>query len=158
MEPLSSEAVRLELFGLARTPDLADFPCRISHLVNKVSPAFGVTADSLIQNHTILPFFRPFFGSELVTRIAGELLHLPSENYISRLRGASAQPEFLRYCPVCVEHDRRSYKEAYWHRLHQLGVVHVCPIHKVLLQNSSVKRAVTTTYHSSAPKMLSLPG
>jgi hypothetical protein len=79
--------------------------------------------------------------------MATEMLATLSENYTRRLRGSSMQPPYLRYCPCCVEDDRLTYGEAYWHRLHQLAVVHVCPKHGVFLNNSEVQRAVMTPWY-----------
>lgn len=138
--------LRADLFGSARVGDIVDFPDHLRHLVNQIPGEFGVTSEDIIWNHTILPFFRPFLGSDLVSKIAEEMLTTRLENYGARLRGASAQPLFLRYCPCCAEEDRHRYKETYWHRSHQIGVVHACPIHLVLLNDSSMKRAHKTSY------------
>ena len=35
----------------------------------------------------------------------------------------------MRYCPVCVQEDRLKLGETYWHRLHQILELPVCPIH-----------------------------
>ena len=35
----------------------------------------------------------------------------------------------MRYCPVCVQEDRLKFGETYWHRLHQILELPVCPIH-----------------------------
>lgn len=93
-----------------------------------------------------MPFLQRFFGSDLVTKISLEMLDTLSENYEGHLRSASTQPQYLRYCPCCVEEDRLNHGEAYWRRLHQLAVVHVCPEHGVFLNRSSVQRAVMTPY------------
>src|SRR4030095_7232407 len=51
---------------------------------------------------------------------------------------AKMRPEFLRYCPACVAEDRWQYGEAYWHRLHQVPGVIVCPHHAAWLESSSL--------------------
>jgi hypothetical protein len=143
----SHRAARINLLGSPRSSGLADFPSRLGLIIDQIPREFGVNAEELIGKHTILPFFRPFFGASLVSKIAEQMLHIVSENYSLRLRGASTQPAFLRYCPGCAEEDRRRYGEAYWHRLHQLGVVHICPTHLVLLIDSSIHRAWTANYY-----------
>lgn len=39
---------------------------------------------------------------------------------------------------MCATEDRRRFGECYWHRVHQVPGVEVCPIHEVSLENSSV--------------------
>ncbi len=41
-------------------------------------------------------------------------------------------PQVLKYFPQCVESDRMAYGETYWHRVHQLPGVMVCPHHPSL--------------------------
>jgi DNA-binding Lrp family transcriptional regulator len=47
-------------------------------------------------------------------------------------------PAFLRFCPACKRKDEECYGETYWHRLHQLPGVEVCPTHETFLENSGV--------------------
>src|SRR5260370_39857782 len=44
----------------------------------------------------------------------------------------------LRYCALCAKDARVNFGECYWHRLHQLPGVEICPIHKVFLENSEI--------------------
>ena len=56
-------------------------------------------------------------------------------------------PRSLRYCPVCVTEDREAYGEAYWHRLHQVPCVEVCPLHNVFLEESKLRARDRRTRH-----------
>lgn len=60
-------------------------------------------------------------------------------------------PEHLRFCPICVENDRKEYNETYWHRLCQLPGILVCPFHSCFLENSSVKweRGIGSHFYSA---------
>jgi len=49
-------------------------------------------------------------------------------------------PRHLRLCPVCIQEDKRRFREAYWHRTHQVSGTEVCPTHGVFLEESSVSR------------------
>jgi len=49
-------------------------------------------------------------------------------------------PAWLHFCPVCIGEDKRLVGEAYWHRLHQLTGVLVCPDHNVFLEESLARR------------------
>jgi DNA-binding Lrp family transcriptional regulator len=39
---------------------------------------------------------------------------------------------------LCVESDRKNFDETYWHRLHQVPGVEICPIHKVCIEDSKI--------------------
>ncbi len=61
-------------------------------------------------------------------------------------------PDFLRFCPSCVEDDRQKFKGCYWHRLHQVPGVLACPEHKTFLEDSEVRarnRSNSYTYVSA---------
>ncbi len=45
---------------------------------------------------------------------------------------------YLKYCPLCANEDRQKYGEAYWHRIHQIRTINVCPKHNCRLINSTV--------------------
>lgn len=47
-------------------------------------------------------------------------------------------PATLRFCPVCISEDRINIGEAFWHRVHQVPGVEVCPVHAVFLEYSCV--------------------
>ena len=45
----------------------------------------------------------------------------------------------MRYCPLCAADERKNYGETYWHRLHQIYELPVCPVHKCFLMNTDYK-------------------
>lgn len=53
--------------------------------------------------------------------------------------------EFLRYCPCCVQEDRRKYGETYWHRTHQIDHLTICSKHECYLIDSQVPLSKQTT-------------
>jgi hypothetical protein len=138
---ISARAAKEDLFGIGTTLDLEGFPSHLGFMVDQLSPAIHLTVESLINNHTIFPFYSPFMQKNAVP------LHRRSFERIRKaiqLRGTAAQPEFLRFCSKCVEHDRQHLGETYWHRLHQLGAVQICPQHRIFLQNAEVRRGKDT--------------
>ena len=52
--------------------------------------------------------------------------------------GQALNSPTLRYCPLCVQDDRQTYGETYWHRLPQVAAVRVCPYHDCWLEDSNV--------------------
>lgn len=96
------------------------------------------TIDEIILNHTMYPYFR-FASKDRLLKAhqclidGGEDIHniLPFPKSIEKL--------YLKYCPVCAEHDRKCYGETYWHRLHNIRGVEVCPQHKCRLLKTNIE-------------------
>lgn len=59
------------------------------------------------------------------------LLYIPTRK--------TKEDKFLRYCPLCVQSDRKTYGETYWHRTHQLPGLRICPLHYCGLVLSTVR-------------------
>jgi hypothetical protein len=55
-------------------------------------------------------------------------------------------PATLRFCPQCAAEERERLGEAYWHHLHQLSGLEICPEHEVWLEKSRV-----AIFRQSAP-------
>jgi hypothetical protein len=62
-------------------------------------------------------------------------------NRVAERIGISADrlkmPTHLRFCPSCVEQDKANFGETYWHRIHQIPGVEVCPHHATFLEESN---------------------
>ena len=61
---------------------------------------------------------------------------------IKRIHNGNA---VLRYCPCCVQEDRRLYGETYWHRVHQIDRLTVCSKHQCYLNDSQVPLSKQST-------------
>jgi len=104
----------------------------------------------ILDDHSLLPFFAPFLPPERHSRLLKDMLgdngpgvHMRAGLMASRV----PLPQWLRFCTQCVEADRRKYGECYWHRIHQVPGVEICPLHKTWVRNSSARaRNVQTRY------------
>jgi hypothetical protein len=111
------------------------FPHRIDYMASQLLVSPFVSAEDIIQNHTLLPFFLPFLSRE-----KADLFYMGARGEgvgrtASRIRGERMGISSCRYCPECAAEDRKTYNEAYWHRLHQLPGITVCFKHGVHLGN-----------------------
>ncbi len=131
-----------ELFGAGTQTVVVAIPNHLGRLISVLPLGHHYTVDRLIDENTLLPFFSPFLEPERITLLrenmqgdTGKLaqMHLGFINSSIRL------PEWFRFCPLCAEEDKKQLGECYWHRLHQLPGVEVCPVHKVFLANSEVR-------------------
>ena len=95
--------------------------------------------DELILRHTMFPQyarFIPLAQKENALRHLGwdstDVHHLFA--VLPRVEGE----QFLRYCPICAQDDRKQYGIAYWHTHHQIRNMVVCPRHGCRLKSSTV--------------------
>ncbi|HEY2975971.1 MAG TPA: TnsD family Tn7-like transposition protein, partial [Pyrinomonadaceae bacterium] len=130
--------VARELFG--KQIANISFPNRLAHLISVLPAGHTYTVDKLIDDNTLLRFYSPFISDQRARVIRKEMAGQQENRIHSRLginAGRLRVPSKLRFCPDCVSADRNAYREAYWHRVHQLPGIEVCPDHAVFLELSS---------------------
>ena len=137
----SLTASHLEMFGQAKSKVIVDLPCNLRPFTTALPSNNYYTVDRIIDEHSLLNFYSPFLPPERVNRIRREM-DSANGKLVHKLLGvihfSIKSPTHLRYCPDCVVLDRETYGEAYWHRLHQIVAVNVCPTHKVCLVASDI--------------------
>jgi len=127
-----------DLFGERIEGVSVDVPNQLAYFVAHLPPGSQITAAQLIENHSFLPYYRPFLASETYTQVVAQIM---GDQAVPNILGALSKfrkhvPIYLRYCPQCVTADRREYGETYWHRQHQLPGMCVCAEHAVWLEDS----------------------
>ena len=130
----------LELFNSPNAKAVVDLPCHLGNLSKMLPPGHDYRVERLIDNHTLLPLYAPFLPANRV-RALREDMALGSGQRIHTRAGIKASrvsyPEYLRFCARCAHEDRSQYGETYWHRIHQVPGVLLCPLDGCLLQSSS---------------------
>jgi hypothetical protein len=138
----SRKSVFRELFGSAKATAIIDLPSRLDNFVAALPLGHCYTIERLIDEHTLLPFYSPFLPSERVSHLRHDM---EGDNGLlaqmrSGITGSCIHlPKWLRFCPLCAEEDEKQFGDRYWHRLHQVPGVEVCPIHQVFLENSEAR-------------------
>ncbi len=137
----SARTLSFEIFGVPHPVWDLEFPGYLNHLVSVLPAGHSYTVDGLIDAHTHLPLYSPFLELDRTTRIR-LMLQGTERRGIQFLLGAGHRrmpnSQWLRYCPLCVRSDRTEYGECYWHRVHQVMGVEVCPQHGTWLEESVV--------------------
>lgn len=132
-----------DLFGTNAHGVQIEFPRGLSHLISVLPGEHKFTLESIINNHTMLPFYAPFLMPERLERILSAMMETSKQT-----NSGSSMPinttliknsYYLRFCPLCAKEDFQQYGEYYWHRMHQLQGIVVCYTHKAFLENSSVE-------------------
>lgn len=139
---LSPKAALQELFGKTTAIATFDLPSHLTSLISNLPRGSKHTAESLIRQNTLFPFYAPFLPLERSQAVFASMCGDYSGDIHTRvgiMASAIPQIEFFRFCPLCVREDTEEYGEPYWHRVHQIAGVLICPQHRVCLQNSSVK-------------------
>ena len=128
-----------ELFGTPNAMIGVDLPSYLRHFIGVIPHGHGYTADQFIERHTLVPFYEPFLDQRRAATIRARMKARGRQGFQFLLgpKGQNLQkPDRLRYCPQCVREDREQYGECYWHRVHQVPGVIVCPHHGMWLDTS----------------------
>jgi hypothetical protein len=149
MQHPNKKSTLQELFGTTNRRAAIDLPCNIGQLLKNLPPSHRYTIDQMIDCHTMLPVFIPFLPPERILALredmkgaGGMAAHKRSGVMASRVPA----PKRLRFCPICVDEDRKQPGETYWRRLHQVPGVEVCPEHQVFLEGSNPRNVSTRSY------------
>lgn len=131
----------IQLFGHPRIGSGHDFPARIDALVGNSNGVLG-TAEQIIRDRTLLPFYLPFkhryLAQQAVAAMRGDGVgHLKYQ--LGLLTGGLGAAHPLKACPSCVQYDLDKFGWAYWHRSHQLPGAWWCLKHKAPLQVSHLR-------------------
>lgn len=108
------------------------FPCRLADLVNALPPGTSLSVPQLIERHTLLPYYQPFLTAHHLANAQSQMADRGGQALKLRLGLIASRLELesrVRYCPACVVQDTACGGVAYWHRVHQLPGVMICPHH-----------------------------
>lgn len=125
-----------DLFGnTTRRPVF--FPNNLNYLANQLYNNALLASDYFIEYHTLLPLYHPFIttdkNQELKSLIKKDITSLSSINSLLKKSNIYEYTK-LRYCPICISEDKDRYEEAYFHRIHQVQGVVLCPKHVCILE------------------------
>jgi hypothetical protein len=130
-----------EIFGQECRFIDATLANHLDRLLAVLPPGHTVTAQKIIREQTLFPFYQPFVSPERGQRMAKKMYQTTPNNrhqQTSLPQRKIPEPKRLHFCYDCLIADRQQYGEGYWHRLHQASGVKVCPTHGTMLQESQV--------------------
>lgn len=116
-------------------------PDAIEKLAGQIPLSTNLTAERFINENTIFPLLKPFLTKEKNDALINAMKFGSKNiyNIIGFSRVFTLQYRYLRYCCQCLENDIKMYGEPYWHRVHQLPGIYVCPIHNTAVIDSTVE-------------------
>ncbi len=116
------------------------------NFINSFTPAAvqaitrDISMEAVVEKHTMFSSYGRFLPKKRRQK-AFQYLASMKGNYHNLLpisQSKNGEVRCLRYCPACAANDREQYGETYWHRIHQIIGIHVCPIHQCYLVDSGV--------------------
>lgn len=130
-----------DLFGKNNVLASVDLPSHIGALVDRLPVGSKITAERLIMDHTMYPFYSAFLPPQQAKAVmeamvsgSGKRIYAQSGVMASSIRNS---PTF-RYCPICFREDLEKFGELYWHRMHNIPGWDVCVKHGTWLNASKV--------------------
>jgi hypothetical protein len=106
------------------------FPCHLIDLVQALPSGANLGLDSIITRHTLLPYYQPFLTEQQLNNAQFQMTYQGGIGLKIKLGLIASRLEITsrtRFCPTCLTRDVGDYGTAYWHRVHQLPGVWVCP-------------------------------
>jgi hypothetical protein len=146
---LSPKSTIEELFSSRTASSIADMPCNIDILIKKVPVFMKLKAEQLIQENTLYPYYMVFQTNDKCSEIMQAMRGAYGGDIHTKvgiMASSVKSPENLRFCHKCMETDLKVYGEYYWHRIHQVPGVIVCPEHGVFIQDSTVNLLKTNKH------------
>ncbi|MBD7937593.1 MULTISPECIES: TnsD family Tn7-like transposition protein [Bacillaceae] len=130
-----------DLFGKRTISASVFLPSGIASLVQHLPKNTTLNEQMLIEKHTMYPFYTVFLPTEKAQSIYESMTSDDGKKiYMQSGIMASSIPQnrYLKYCSACAEEDIATYRELYWHRLHQLPGNLICAKHELWLEDSDV--------------------
>lgn len=100
----------------------------------------NMTMSDIVLQHTMFPYYARFVPKDRRNNAFDMLCK--NEGYskpILPIPVKQEQKRYLRFCPLCFAADKELYSEAYWHRIHQMQRIQICPIHYCRLIESNIE-------------------
>ena len=133
----------IDLFGYSsRQVGRVTLTNNVKHLAQEIAHLSAHNVKELMHKHTLYPFYKAFLTyidkrkleMAMIEKRSGAILEQAKVDPYSY----NDRRKYLKFCHLCLESEIEQYGEPYWHRLHQVPGIMVCPHHKIPLIDSSV--------------------
>ena len=118
----------LPLLGVSTARPSTEFPC----FLPRIAELSGLNVHDLATDLTSIHYYEPFISRDDYLGALKALTTGDTKNLQSRLGSIAnriASGNCLNFCPECLRSDKDKYGVSYWHRVHQLVGITVCPKH-----------------------------
>ena len=86
---------------------------------------------AVLEQHTMMPYYTRFYDMTRKQTIRVSMLKQNQDcnKLVGMPQNRTKRKRYMRLCPACIENDREKYAECYFHRVHQMWNVNICPEH-----------------------------
>lgn len=123
-----------ELFGDDNSAPSSRYESKLEKLVDNLPVGVTYSVEDFLYNNTLYPLYSPFLKPKKCDSVHRKVTFQKCTGLYKN--GESFR--FFKFCPHCNKGDFEKYGELYWHRVHQIQGVLICPIHKKSLYYSDV--------------------
>ncbi|WP_414828954.1 TnsD family Tn7-like transposition protein [Alteromonas sp. H39] len=137
----NQKAIVREVFSSSTAVAVPDLPSHLNSLINNLQLVWPTIVEELIDSFTLAPVYLPFLSQQQATKTIRSMRSVSGGDIHTRsgiAASAVKQPEYFRYCPQCLQEQRRTFGECYWQRIHQLPALTFCGKHSCLLEYSTI--------------------
>jgi|GEM_PF-4353751 len=148
----SAKLASTALFGYKSTASV-EFGFLIDEMVRRLPPGHRYSADRLIFDHTVFPYYASFVSRARAMVAYDRLRRGLRGSVFNMLHAAPSRPargqlDYLRFCGQCMDEELTKYGCAAWHRTHQAQGVITCDVHGGVLRATTVRRHGRVGEHS----------
>lgn len=138
---LEGDEVTSYFFNSKTISAIVELPANIDTLIENMTINNKYTAEELIYNHTMFPFYTSFLPPERKVVIYKLMKGKNGGDIYNRgglMATSISSNKYFKFCPECSKEDKLKYGELYWHRIHQIPGIVICSTHKIPLLDSKV--------------------
>lgn len=138
----SYKATMTDLYGDYDVTAVMDLPANINRLIKNMPTGNKYTVEYIINNHTLYPLYASFLPLERAEKVFNSMVKSNGGDIYSRaglMASSITMNRYFKFCPQCMKEDLENYGEYYWHRIHQVPCITLCPTHKCFLCESEVE-------------------
>ncbi|WNS75660.1 TnsD family transposase [Bacillus sp. DTU_2020_1000418_1_SI_GHA_SEK_038] len=138
---VSIKATQKDIYGTDSITAIMDLPSHIYRIMENLPVGHHYTPEYLIANHTLYPFYAAFLPPDHAAKVKESMIGDNGGSIYNRIGLMASSVKFNQYfkfCPQCAEEEMDNLGEMYWHRIHQIPGVLVCPDHNIPLYDSQV--------------------
>lgn len=138
---ISIKSTLSDLYGCSSITSVLDLPSHIDKIISNLPIDHQFTSDELIDKFTLFNYYSSFVppeNSETIRKYMKGDNGGSIYNKIGLMASSIILNKFVKFCPDCIKEDLVSYGEIYWHRIHQVSGVIICPKHHTFLIDSTV--------------------
>lgn len=132
-----------EIYGIGTIIPTVELPTNLKCIKKSIGENSKYNVEYFINKHTNLPFYLPFLRKEDGAAIKDLMVNNDGKGIYTKIgivAGGVCTKKELYYCPKCASIESNDFGEAYFHRIHQVPGVLVCPMHFCMLKQYVISK------------------